>query len=339
MIKSDARFIDWSEHGGCSRKIDGLRLDALIENLDLARPWADAAEVDALQGALAATVDIVLPMIDDPALFGEIVVVHVLSDLYAVGAKPIAGLNVLGVPEGIPVADESLQEMLGGAARRLRQAGATLLGGHSIENEQLFFGLTALGESAQAPMGHTGAHIGDRLVLTKPLGTSVATLHWKINNAAVDEFGDVVAGMRESNAAASEMLRAAHVQACTDVTGYGLAGHLHNLLVGSGVAAQVNLADLPRYRSTTDRVPTDGDGTRLLHANEDYVTGFCELPTAIDPAMRLYLFDAQVSGGLVAAVPEADLGTLRRAADGAGQPIWDIGVISDGRAGEISAVE
>lgn len=187
-------------------------------------------------------------------------------------------------------------------------------------------------------MGHAGAHIGDRLVLTKPLGTSVATLHWKINNAAVEDFGDVVAGMRESNATASDLLRAAQVQACTDVTGYGLAGHLHNLLVGSGVAARISLNDLPRYRSTTDRIPTDSEGTRLLHANEDYVTGYCELPTVMDPAMRLYLFDAQVSGGLVAAVPEADLDALQRAADDAGQSLWNIGVITDGRAGEIAVI-
>ncbi len=334
MITSDSRFIDWSEHGGCLRKIDGLRLDALIENLDLAKPWADAAEFDAPGGGMAATVDIVLPMIDDPALFGEIVVAHVLSDLYAVGSTPVAGVNILGVPENIPVTDDALQEMLGAAAKCVREAGAVLLGGHSIENQQLFFGMTALGVSGRSPMGHTGAMVGDRIVLTKPLGTSVATLHWKVNKAPVEDFDDVVAGMRELNADAASLLMSAGVRACTDITGYGLAGHLHNLLVGSQVSARLNVSALPRYPST-DRIPPDNGGTRLLHANEDYVRGYCEFAVDADPTARLYIFDAQVSGGLIAAVPEEKLDRLQRAASDAGHPVWDVGVIADGPAGEV----
>jgi selenide, water dikinase len=330
------RFIDFSDHGGCSRKVNGIRLAHLLEPLDLPELWADAGTIDVTDMKMASSVDIVLPMIDDPALFGRIVVAHVLSDLYACGAEPLFGLNILALPPGNPGGDDAIREMLVEAAAALRDSGAVLLGGHSIENDQLMFGLAAAGRTVGAGLSPSGARCGDALVLTKPLGTSIASMLWQARGYQVATFQDVVDGMTATNAKAARLLRRARARACTDVTGYGFLGHLHNMLVASGVAARVNAGDLPRYAST---VPVAGElagGTRLLDFNEDFVMGDVRWTNAHnDPTTRAYLYDAQVSGGLLAAVPSERLNDLAAEAAVLDLPYWVVGEIREGPAGEI----
>lgn len=337
-VAAGRRFIDWSEHGGCSRKIDGVLLGSIISELELTQPWADAATIDVGSARMAATLDIVLPMIDSPSIFGEIVVAHVLSDLYAVGARPVAALNILGVPDGLPVTDDAVKAMLTAGANVLSTAGAVLLGGHSIENDQLLYGLSAIGQLDRRAISHAGATVGDHIVISKPLGTSIATTSWKRDVAALTEFEDVVAGMRRLNAKAGELLGDAAASACTDVTGFGFAGHLHNLLRASGCSGVIDLSALPLYPSTTQR-SSGAEGTRLLDVNEDFVLGYVAGADNISACgMRQFVFDAQVSGGLIATVPDATVHDLLERAGESAQEMWRVGRIVDGRPGAIEFV-
>lgn len=330
------RFIDLARHGGCSKKLNALRLGELLNGLGLEDPWADAPTITAGTEVLASTVDVVLPMIDDPGVFGEIVVAHVLSDLYAIGAQPLFAMNILGVPPDSPAADGPVREMLESAASRLRAAGAQLLGGHSIESDELFYGMAAIGRAPAHPRSQAGARPGDQLVITKPLGTSVATMAWRAHVGRGHEFRDVAEGMRALNRTASAVLSEIGATACTDVTGFGFAGHLHNLLRASGVAAIVGMGRLPRYASTVSAA-SSAEGTRLLDSNEDYVLASVEWQgtTTPDRDARLYVFDAQVSGGLLATVPEQRVADLQALAEANGQAMWVVGQIEPGPAGQV----
>jgi selenide,water dikinase len=332
---TSGRFIELATHGGCSRKVNAIRLEGLLEELELEQGWADAALIEIGGSTLATTVDIVLPMIDDPATFGEIVVAHVLSDLYATGATPVFGVNVLGAPEKL-VHDASIREMLTSAKRSLERAGAKLLGGHSIESKELFFGLSATGWLRETAFTHDGARVGDQLVLTKPLGTSIASWAWRKNRAPLTAHADVVAGMRELNATAGDLLAEAGAHACTDVSGFGLAGHLHNLLAASDVSARVFVDALPRYESTRHAATAGCTGSRLLHLNEDYVLGKVTWPDG-DPShtTKLYVYDAQVSGGLLAAVAEEAIGGLLSRAAEERTPMFVIGRFEAGDRGRM----
>ncbi len=333
------RFIDWADHSGCSQKVDGVRLASLLEGLPMSEPWADAAGFSIDDVELAGSTDLVLPMIDDPCLFGEIVVAHVLSDLYAVGAQPLVGLNLLATPKYAWSASEILREMLSRAAQKLRSEGGSLIGGHTIENEQLLFGLAVIGRATDRAMNLTGCRVGDHLILTKPLGTSIATAAWKYQGAELWSFRDVITGQLETNRKSSQLLLSAAVQGCTDVTGYGFAGHLHNLLRASDVAAQIRLADLPRYPSTELVAGLNDAGSRLLEGNEDFLLGRIEWSQGVPSvATRSYVLDSQVSGGLLAAVPEQNVDRLLQRGLEEGQEMWDVGTVTDGRTGVITFV-
>jgi selenium donor protein len=338
-MSTTARFIDWADHSGCSQKVDGLRLESLLEGLPITEPWADAATFSTDGAVFAGSTDVVLPMINDPGLFGEIVVAHVLSDLYAIGAEPVAGLNLLAVPEYAWVDSEMLREMLSRAARKLQSENGALLGGHTIENEQLLYGLAVVGRVGQHSLGLGGCEVGDHLMLTKPLGTSIATAAWKYGGADISSHQDVVDGQLQTNRLASKLLVSFRANACTDVTGYGFAGHLHNLLRVSGVAARVRLLDLPKYASTEAVAGSIDRGSRLLEGNEDFLLGQIEWPTsAPSAAMRAYVLDSQVSGGLLAAVPSHRVTPLLAQAREEGQVMWDVGVVTPGSAGAITFV-
>jgi selenide, water dikinase len=331
------RFIDLAQHGGCSRKVDGLRLEQLLNPTQPGGVWLDAGCLVVSNTTFAATVDVVLPMIDDPALFGKIVVAHVLSDIYAAGAEPLFAMNILGLPGDGPSDDAPIREMLASAADMISSCGAVLLGGHSIENRELLFGLSAAGRVVDRPLSPRGANAGDVIVVTKPLGTGIATILWKDEKARIEDFRDVVDGMTSTNARAARLLSVAGATSCTDVTGYGLMGHLHNMLRASGRGAQIDVSSLPTYPSTERWVDDGVRGTRLLEANEDFVLGVIEMQDGeeISHRQRLLLFDAQVSGGLLATVPAANMDRLNIVAEELGQPYWSVGEVAVQNEGRI----
>ncbi len=346
------RFIHYAEHGGCAAKLEADRLTGLLDSLSGSGGWSDAgiAEVDGM--AFASSVDVVLPMIDDPALFGRIVVTHVLSDLYAVGAEPVFALNVLAVPklkagsedsgrteedlEAVREIDANVATMLAAADACLRELGVASVGGHTLKLEALIFGLAATGKlPAARRISNAEARPGDLIVLTKPLGTSIATKCWKGNRQVRESFEDVVAGMLTSNKAASEAMLETARCSCTDVTGFGLLGHLKNMLTASGTSAVLRVDDIPIYESVRAAI-RPGQSTRIFDSNMRFVGEQVDGISSLTPEQQLLLVDAQISGGLLVAVPAAQTDSFLEALVTRGVDGSVIGTVTESSAARIT---
>lgn len=350
------RFIEYAEHGGCAAKLDATRLQRLLAPLAKDRAgWADAGIASVGGQRFASSVDVVLPMIDDPVLFGQIVVAHVLSDLYAVGSTPVFALNILAVPkrperdsegggwpseeqEAHPIEeiDANVKEMLCAADAVLEEIGVARVGGHTLMLEALAFGLAATGVMPEGrAISNDAAKPGDVLVLTKPVGTSIATKCWKGNSAIRERFADVVDGMLQSNRDASEAMLRLDRCACTDITGFGLLGHLHNMLSASRVSAIVQTAEVPVYESVASSIKPE-HSTRIFKSNLAFVEEHVDDLTALSDIERLLLVDAQISGGLLLSIPPDQLDFYLQELSERGGAGVVIGQVTGGEPGRIS---
>ncbi len=272
---------------------------------------------------------------DDARSWGAIAAANALSDVYAMGGTPLFALNLVAWPRtGLPF--ELLGEVLAGAADVAKEAGCLLLGGHTIDDTEPKFGLAVTGEAhPDHLMTNTAGRAGDILVLTKPLGTGLLTTALKRGRLSDPELAAAIRVMRTLNAGAARAARAAGVRAATDITGFGLLGHLGNILQGSALAAEVwteNLPVLEHARQLADEGVVPGGTTRNLEAaveTTDYGMGITE-------SDRILLSDAQTSGGLLLAVaPERVaqlLADLRHEATPAASVV---GRLVDGAVGSI----
>jgi len=253
--------------------------------------------------ALVATVDFFTPLVDDPYDFGRIAATNAFSDVYAMGATPLLALNLVGWPRA-GLSFELLGEVLRGGAEVARAAGAFVLGGHSVDDPEPKYGMVAIGEvHPDRIVRNSGAQPGDVLVLTKPLGTGVLTTALKRDLLSQADLAPAVAAMTTLNAGAARAMLAMgkSVHAATDVTGFGLLGHLRTLLEASGAAAELTAAAvplLPRAREAAERGAIPGGTTRNVEGVADAVT----FAGGVDATTRLLLADAQTSGGLLIAV-------------------------------------
>jgi len=265
--------------------------------------------------ALVATVDFFTPVVDNPADWGAIAAANALSDIYAMGAKPLFALNLVGWPrETLPFT--LLGEVLQGAAAIMQEAGCLVLGGHSVDDPEPKFGMAVIGEvHPDRMLTNAGACAGDQLVLTKPLGTGILATALKRDALLEAGMADAVRSMRTLNAGAARAALEVGVSAATDVTGFGLVGHLLNLLEASRVGAALafdTLPILPHARNLAARGFIPGGTTRNLEAAAERVSWAPDLPETD----RLLAVDAQTSGGLLLAVPPENeaalLDSLRR---------------------------
>lgn len=296
--------------------------------------------------ALVQTVDYITPVVDDPYTFGAIAAANALSDVYAMGARPVLALNLVGYPiKTLPMS--LLGEILRGGADKLTEAGASLLGGHSIDDHEPKYGLAVTGLAhPDRIVTKAGARPGDLLVLTKPLGLGIITTG--IDRQLVDEETaqravDVM--LRLNRDAADAMQRACTersericVHACTDVTGFGLLGHLHEMLDASGVGAQVWLDQVPVLEEAWELAARDcvPEGS---YNNYRYLAEFVQYKPAITRAQQLVLCDAQTSGGLLMAVPPDCVKRLLTALETARAPAAAvIGEVVEGPVGRISVI-
>jgi selenide,water dikinase len=251
--------------------------------------------------ALVATVDFFTPIVDSAYDFGRIAAANALSDVYAMGGTPSFALNIVGWPRDTELLD-LLGEVLKGGADVVREAGAFVLGGHSVDDPEPKFGMVAIGEvHPERVVTNAGAKPGDALVLTKPIGTGVLTTGLKRDLLSEEQLAPAVAAMTTLNAGAARAMLAVGVHAATDVTGFGLLGHLHTLLVASGAAAEVSSAAvplLPLAREMAERGAIPGGTQR----NADSVRDHVSFAAGVAPVTRLLLADAQTSGGLLLAV-------------------------------------
>jgi selenide, water dikinase len=258
--------------------------------------------------ALVATVDFFTPIVDDPAAWGAIAVANALSDIYAMGAKPLFGLNLVGWPRD-RLSFEVLGEVLRGAAEVAGRAGCLILGGHSIDAVEPTFGMAAIGEvHPDRMMTNAGACAGDVLVLTKPLGTGILATALKRDALIESGMADAVRSMTTLNDGAARAALKVGVSAATDITGFGLIGHLTGMLEASKVAAEIafdTLPILPHARNLASRGVIPGGTQRNLEAatNVDWAA-------ELSPADRYLCVDAQTSGGLLLAVPAENQAAL-----------------------------
>ncbi len=289
----------------------GLHLptsDQLIVGLDVSDDAAVYRLTDEL--ALVQTVDFFPPIVDDAYTYGAIAAANSLSDVYAMGGTPMLALAVAGFPDTLPA--HIITAILQGGADKVAEAGAVLAGGHTTVDQEPKYGLSVTGQAhPQRLMTKGGAQVGDLLVLTKPLGTGIITTAHKRSLAAPAHLDAAIASMLLLNRAASARALAAGVRSATDITGYGLLGHGNEMAQASGVqfvirASQVPL--LPGARDYTEQGILPGG----LNRNRGYLLGqgFVNIAQDVPEALATLLFDPQTSGGLLLAVPPAQIGAV-----------------------------
>ncbi|MEW5960316.1 MAG: selenide, water dikinase SelD, partial [Chloroflexota bacterium] len=287
--------------------------------------------------AMVQSVDYITPVVDDPYSFGAIAAANALSDLYAMGARPTLALNLVAYPvKSLPLG--VLEQILRGGADKVTEAGASLVGGHSVDDHEPKYGLAVTGlVQPDRVVRNTGARPGDRLILTKPLGLGIITTG--IDRGLVNEvtMTRAVAVMTTLNAGAARAMLAVGVHAATDVTGFGLLGHLREMLAASGVAARVWREAVPVLDeawglAAAGCVP---DGS---YNNFHYLESFVTWEERIERPARLVLCDAQTSGGLLLAVSPERTGDLLAALQEQATPTAAVigEVVAEGPAGHIT---
>lgn len=262
--------------------------------------------------AIVNTVDFFTPIVDDPYTFGQIAAANALSDVYAMGADPVIALNIVGFPKGT-LDLEVLGEILKGGGERARAAGAVVIGGHSIIDPELKYGMAVTGVvHPDRVIRNVGVREGDVLVLTKPLGTGIVATALKKRKASRASVRAAVASMVLLNGPASRIARPFPVHACSDVTGFGLLGHAAEMAMGSGVSLVLDSAALPLLPGAR-RLAEQGFLTGGCRRNSAYLEDKVVIASDVPAALRDVAFDPQTSGGLLLALPAKAAGKLTRA--------------------------
>lgn len=301
-----------SSKGGCGCKIGPADLREVISSLPVSErhpdllvgiETSDDAGVYRLNDemAMVQTVDFFTPIVDDPYSFGQIAAANAISDIYAMGGKPLTVLNIVAFP--ISTLDKRiLADILRGAADKVKEAGATLVGGHSIDDKEPKFGLSVTGiVHPDKVKTNAGAKPGDKLILTKPIGVGIMTTSIKKDQLNDSEIKRVTEVMATLNKTAAEIMNKYETHACTDVTGFGLIGHALEMAKGSGAGITIKNDDvpkLPRVRELADNGFVPG-GTKN---NYNHVENDVAFPIGMDQIDRWILCDAVTSGGLLVAV-------------------------------------
>jgi selenide,water dikinase len=294
----------------------------------------DAAVYQVAPGmALVSTVDFFPPVVDDPFQFGAIAAANALSDVYAMGAKPLFALNLVGFPKDQPL--EVLSQILAGGQSKADEAGIPILGGHSVQDPEPKYGLAVTGQvHPKKVLTNAGAKPGDVLMLTKPLGSGIATTAIKRGLASPELTERVVELMSALNKRAGEVFASGKfkVNALTDVTGYGLLGHLLEMMTGAKAKAFLDLERIPIIAEVPELasrgVVPGGTKSNLAH-----VAKKVRFPKGLPEDIQWVLADAQTNGGLLASVPARDAAKAWRALERAGVDVALIGEVGEGRPG------
>ena len=252
--------------------------------------------------ALIQTVDFFPPIVDDPYSFGQIAVANALSDVYAMGGRPLTALNIVGFPVALP--KEILGSILVGGSDKAQEAGVLIVGGHTVDDEEPKYGLSVTGIVRPGDeVTNAGAQSGDNLVLTKPIGTGVITTAAKQGVAPEDVLETAVSIMSQLNLAASHAMNEVGVHACVDVTGFGLLGHLRGMTRASDVGASLSFDSIPFIPGASE-LAESGVAPGGTHRNLDSLQADVRWDDSITDVQKILLADAQTSGGLLIAVAE-----------------------------------
>jgi selenide,water dikinase len=294
---------------------------------------ADDAGVYRWEGgpALVQTVDFFTPIVDDPFVYGEIAAANALSDVYAMGGRPLTALAIAGFPkEGVE--RDVIARIFQGGAEQLRRAGVALLGGHTVQDPEIKFGYAVTGAiDPDRILTNAGAKPGDVLFLTKPLGTGIIATALKFDRIDAPMAVPAIESMRTLNRAAAEVLAGfppALAHACTDITGFGLAGHGGEMATASGVTLEIRAADVPVFEGVAEIGARNRSGG--LANNQEYFGARVDIAASVEPAFVPILFDPQTSGGLLVSVAEGGAGQVQGAFAAAGVRVWRIGRVVPG---------
>jgi len=267
--------------------------------------------------AIVNTVDFFTPIVDDPYVFGQISATNALSDVYAMGGDPKTALNIVCFPKG-KMDIEVLGEILRGGADKVKESGAVVIGGHSIIDEEIKFGMAVTGViHPDKIFRNVGVQDGDALILTKPLGTGIVTTALKKGKASKESIDGAVRAMTTLNAAASRVMREFPVHACSDITGFGILGHAFGMASGSGVTLVIESAKLPVLHGA-ERLAGKGYLTGGCKRNREYLNDKMHIEKSIGSGLVEVALDPQTSGGLLIAVAKTHAGELIAALHAAG---------------------
>ncbi len=250
--------------------------------------------------ALVETVDIITPLVDDPFTFGRIAAANALSDVYAMGGRPVTAMNLAFFP-ACTLPGQVLADIMAGGLDALQEAGVCLVGGHTVEDHELKYGLSVTGLVSPARIvRNSTARPGDRLILTKPLGTGIVSTAIKADMVSPGVIDEAIRWMTILNATAAGLMLECEASACTDVTGFGLVGHACEMARGAGVTLEIALDDVPLMGGVMELV-ADGLVPAGCYRNRDHYAPFVSLPAAGGDRL-IPLFDPQTSGGLLIAL-------------------------------------
>jgi len=312
---SEIRLTQLAKRAGCAAKqppgyllpLLGKLPEITDPNVLVGSATADDAAVYRLNEelALVLTTDFFTPIVDHPYDFGAVAAANALSDVYAMGGRPLTALNLVGFPDNL-LGPEVLGEILRGAADKAREAGIDIVGGHTIKSEEPIFGLAVVGTiHPRKILTNAGAKPGDALVLTKPLGLGIVTTAAKLGDDRLGAIREAIRVMTTLNRAASETLVSPATHALTDVTGFGLLGHLRHIVAESQVVARVWLERVPVLPAAREYVRA-GIAPGGSHANWRFLNDWVTYGSDLSKDEQLLLCDAQTSGGLLAAIRPKD---------------------------------
>ena len=272
---------------------------------------------------------------DDPYDYGAIAAANALSDVYSMGGKPLFALNISALPATLPL--EITQTIVRGAAEKALEAGVVIAGGHSVKDEEPKFGLVALGiVKNDQLLTKSGACPGDRLFLSKPLGTGVITTALKRSLTSADELEDAVTWMKRLNRDAAQLAVDFGLHGATDVTGFGLIGHAMEMAEASGVSLRIHYSSIPLMKAAqkyAEAYTFPGGASD----NMEYFSPKVTLEGELSINLLTLLYDPQTSGGLLIAVPEEKASQFQAEADARAIPMWQIGTVSTGSGIAIQA--
>lgn len=314
------RLTDYCERGGCSAKVNAAWLRQIVQLWDGnsqngnvlidSTDYDDAGVFSLGETLLVQSIDVITPVVDDPYHFGQIAAAHALSDIYAKGARPLYALNFLGVPL-VPNIKRDINLIIQGASDAMGRAGVSVLGGHTLLSAELLVGFAVTGTSVTDKLiPLAGAEVGDKLVLTKPIGTglvidTIKRLNQGYNGTtlAESEIKQAISTMSQLNQNACELMIKYQANACTDITGFGLMGHLVNMVRASHVGAKIQFSNVPKL-PFAERLLHDNQGFEAILNN---MSSYHDVVTKAANFNGLWslLFVPETSGGLLISLPSS----------------------------------